>query len=92
MEFLTLEDETDIYECVLFPEVFRKYGDLLHWEKLFLLRGIVEKAFGVFSITVEKLISLPQNIDKINKIIAKAQKTRNTKSNKKPFRALVSLW
>ena len=58
MEFLTLEDETDIYECVLFPEVFRQYGDLLHWEKLFLLRGTVEEAFGVFSITIEKLSSL----------------------------------
>lgn len=58
MEFLTLEDETDIYECVLFPEVFRKYGDLLHWEKLFLLRGTVEEAFGVFSVTIEKLTSL----------------------------------
>ncbi|NHZ87397.1 MAG: DNA polymerase III subunit alpha, partial [Planctomycetia bacterium] len=58
MEFLTLEDETDIYECVLFPEVFRKYGDLLHWEKLFLLRGTVEEAFGVCTVTIEKLASL----------------------------------
>lgn len=58
MEFLTLEDETEIYECVLFPEVFRKYGDLLHWEKLFLLRGTVEEVFGVFTITIEKLSSI----------------------------------
>ncbi|MFC1527992.1 DNA polymerase III subunit alpha [Candidatus Neomarinimicrobiota bacterium] len=75
MEFLTLEDETDIYECVLFPEVFRKYGDLLYWEKLFLLRGTVEEAFGVYSVTVEKLISLPRNIDKIEK---QTTKTRGT--------------
>lgn len=58
MEFLTLEDETDIYECVLFPEVFRKYDNLLHWEKLFLLRGTVEEAFGVCTVTIEKLSSL----------------------------------
>ncbi|MEA1882286.1 MAG: DNA polymerase III subunit alpha [Candidatus Marinimicrobia bacterium] len=60
MEFLTLEDETDIYECVLFPEAFRKYGDLLLWENLFLLRGKVEESFGVISVTIEKLGSLPK--------------------------------
>ncbi len=60
MEFLTMEDETDIYECVLFPEAFRKYGDLLLWENLFLLRGKVEESFGVVSVTVEKLGSLPK--------------------------------
>ena len=60
MEFLTLEDETDIYECVLFPEAFQKYGDLLLWENLFILRGKVEESFGVISITIEKLGSLPK--------------------------------
>ncbi len=92
MEFLTLEDETDIYECVLFPEVFRKYGDLLHWEKLFLLRGTVEEAFGVFSITVEKLISLPRNIKKLNRGTTKSQITQTTKNNKKPLRDFVTSW
>ena len=58
MEFLTLEDETDIYECVLFPEAYREFGDLLNWERLFLLRGKVEEAFGVYTITIEKLASL----------------------------------
>ncbi|MCJ7802515.1 MAG: hypothetical protein MUP82_09205, partial [Candidatus Marinimicrobia bacterium] len=92
MEFLTLEDETDIYECVLFPEVFRKYGDLLHWEKLFLLRGTVEEAFGVYSVTVEKLISLPRNIDKIEKQTTKTRGAQNIKNNKKPLHDLVSSW
>ncbi len=89
MEFLTLEDETDIYECVLFPEVFRKYGDLLHWEKLFLLHGTVEKAFGVFSITIEKLVSLPRNINKINQ---GTTKTQNIKNNKNFLRVSVPSW
>jgi len=83
MEFLTLEDETDIYECVLFPGVFREYGDLLHWEKLFLLRGTVEEAFGVFSVTVEKLVSLPRNIEKLNQKTTKTQRTQRVKNNKK---------
>ena len=92
MEFLTLEDETDIYECVLFPEVFRQYGDLLHWEKLFLLRGTVEEAFGVFSITIEKLVSLPRNIEKLTKQTTKTRRTQNIKNNKKPLRDFVSSW
>jgi len=67
MEFLTLEDETDIYECVLFPEAYQQYGDLLHWETLFVLRGKVEEAFGVCTVTIEKLASLPQVARKLSR-------------------------
>ncbi len=90
MEFLTLEDETDIYECVLFPEVFRKYGDLLHWEKLFLLRGTVEEAFGVCTVTIEKLVSLPRNINKLNRRTTNTQITQSTKNNKNSLRVSMS--
>ena len=65
MEFLTLEDETDIYECVLFPNTFQKYSDLLLWENLFILRGKVEESFGVISVTIEKLGSLSAMIKKM---------------------------
>jgi error-prone DNA polymerase len=65
MEFLTLEDETDIYECVMFPDAFQKYGDLLLWENLFILRGKVEESFGVISVTIEKLGSLSAMIKKL---------------------------
>lgn len=64
MSFLTLEDETDIFECVLFPEVYAKYGDLLLWETLLILRGKVEESFGTHTITVEKIESLPRLIQK----------------------------
>jgi len=70
MEFLTLEDESDIYECVLFPDAFKEYGDLLHWESLFILRGKVEEAFGVYTVTIEKLASLQQWMRKTKKIIS----------------------
>lgn len=58
MEFVTFEDETDIYECVMFPKVYQKFGDLLNWETLFVVRGKVEEAWGVYTITIEKLWSL----------------------------------
>jgi len=58
MEFVTFEDETDIYECVMFPKVYKEFGDLLNWEKLFVVRGKVEEAWGVYTITIEKLFSL----------------------------------
>ena len=64
MEFLTLEDETEIYECVLFPDVFREFGDMLHWETLFIIRGIVEESFGVYTIAIEKMASLQQWVKK----------------------------
>ena len=65
MEFVTFEDETDIFECVMFPRTFQQYGDLLNWERLFILRGKVEEAFGVFSVTIEKLSSLTGMIRKL---------------------------
>ena len=68
MEFLTLEDETDIYECVLFPEVFHKFGDMLHWETLFIIRGAVEESFGVYSVTIEKMGSLQQWVRRLNRV------------------------
>ena len=68
MEFLTLEDETDIYECVLFPEVFQEFGDMLHWETLFIIRGMVEESFGVYSVTIEKMGSLQQWVKKMGSV------------------------
>ena len=67
MEFLTLEDETDIYECVLFPEVFQEFGDMLHWETLFIIRGTIEESFGVYSVTIEKMASLQQWVRRLNR-------------------------
>jgi error-prone DNA polymerase len=64
MEFLTLEDETDIYECVLFPKVLAEFGDILHWETLFIIRGKVEQSFGICSITINKIASLKEWVSK----------------------------
>ena len=66
MQFLTLEDESDIYECVMFPKEFREFGDLLNWETLFIIRGTVEQSFGVYSVTIEKMGSLQQWVARLN--------------------------
>ncbi len=66
MEFVTFEDETEIFECVMFPQVYEKYSDLLLWEKLFLIEGKVEQAWGVISITIEKLQSLSRRLGQEN--------------------------
>ena len=65
MEFLTLEDETDIYECVMFPDAFAQYGDLLNWEKLLIIRGKVEVSFGVYTVTIEKMASIQRMGEKL---------------------------
>ena len=65
MEFVTFEDETDLYECVMFPEAYETFGDLLNWETLFLIQGKVEETYSVYTVTIEKLISLTQMIKTI---------------------------
>jgi error-prone DNA polymerase len=79
MEFLTLEDETDVFECVLFPETFREFGDILHWETLFIIRGMVVDSFGVHSITIEKIGSLRQWVRRLHREgISLSKKHRST--------------
>ena len=63
MEFITFEDETDVFECVMFPKTYKKYGDLLNWEKLFLVYGKVEKTFDVCTLTISRLESLQKGCD-----------------------------
>ena len=65
MSFLTLEDETDIYECVIFPKVYEMFGDILNWETFFIIKGIVEQSFDVHNIQIEKIGSLQNWIQKI---------------------------
>jgi len=65
MEFVTFEDETAIFECVMFPEAYKEFGDLLNWETLFVIRGKVEEAYHTYTVTVEKLASLQRTVEKM---------------------------
>jgi len=80
MEFLTLEDQTALVECVLFPDVYEKYNDLIRWESLFVLQGIVECAYGVHTITVQKMAGIDQSIRKWKK--RNPQAARQSKSSR----------
>ena len=64
MEFLTFEDQTSLFECVLFPARYQQFNDLVRWEKLFLIRGRVEQAWGVCTVTIDKMASLVRTMEK----------------------------
>ena len=66
LEFVTFEDETDIFECVMFPESYKEFGDLLNWETLFVIRGKVEEAYQTYTVTIEKLASLQRTVEKMS--------------------------
>jgi len=56
MEFVSFEDETAIFEAVLFPEAFRKFRHLLFEEGPLWITGLVENNRGAISLTIENLV------------------------------------
>lgn len=57
MEFVSFEDETAIFEAVLFPEAFRKFRHLLFEEHPLWIRGLVENNRGATTLTIEEMRS-----------------------------------
>ncbi|HSR29679.1 MAG TPA: OB-fold nucleic acid binding domain-containing protein, partial [Anaerolineae bacterium] len=55
MEFITLEDNTALYDATLFPEVYRRCCHLLSPNRPYVVRGLVEESFGVATLTVQDL-------------------------------------
>ena len=55
MEFITLEDTTALYDATLFPEVYRRCCHLLSPSRPYVVHGLVEKSFGVATLTVHDL-------------------------------------
>jgi DNA polymerase-3 subunit alpha/error-prone DNA polymerase len=58
MSFLTLEDETDIYETVIFPQVYQQYGKLLFDQIPLLVRGKVCNDHGAVVVEVKTISDL----------------------------------
>jgi len=58
MKFLTLEDESDIFEAVLFPAVYRRWGDRLGQAEAYLVEGRVTEEFGSFAVEAARVTPL----------------------------------
>ncbi|GHU13252.1 DNA-directed DNA polymerase [Spirochaetia bacterium] len=55
MSFLSLEDETGIYETVIFPKVYERYNRLLFDQRPLLVYGRVTDDMGAVSFEVQKI-------------------------------------
>lgn len=56
MEFVSFEDETALYETVLFPESYRRYHGLLFGgERPLFIRGKVENDRGAITVAVASI-------------------------------------
>lgn len=55
MKFLSLEDETALFEVTLFPRVYSRYGPLLLTRGPYLVTGRVEDDHGAVAVTAERL-------------------------------------
>jgi len=60
MCFLSLEDETALYETVIFPQVYEKYNKLLFEQKPLLVYGRVADDQGAVSLEVNRIEALGQ--------------------------------
>jgi DNA polymerase III alpha subunit len=58
MLFLTLEDESGLAECTLFPPVYARFGAIVRGGWLLHATGTVEAPFGAPTLTVDRLASV----------------------------------
>ncbi len=55
MEFMTLEDQTGMYDATLFPDTYRQYCHLLAMNQAYVVTGLVETHFSTATVTVTTL-------------------------------------
>ncbi|MBN1278082.1 MAG: DNA polymerase III subunit alpha [Deltaproteobacteria bacterium] len=55
MKFISFEDQTDIYETVLFPKEYCKFCHMLDLMRLYILTGIIEENYGALTMTVKRI-------------------------------------
>jgi DNA polymerase-3 subunit alpha/error-prone DNA polymerase len=55
MEFVSFEDETAIFEAVLFPDAYRRLRHFLFEDRPLWVSGIVERDRGAITLTVERI-------------------------------------
>ena len=55
MEFITLEDQTGLYDATVFPNIYRRYCHLLATNHAYVVTGLVEQQFLAVTVTVQEL-------------------------------------
>lgn len=55
MEFMTLEDQTGMYDATVFPNIYRQYCHLLATNQAYVVTGLVEEHFSTVTVTVRTL-------------------------------------
>jgi error-prone DNA polymerase len=60
MIFISFEDQTGIYETVLFPAVYHRYCHRLNEARPYLLHGKVEETYGVAALNVQRIAFLDE--------------------------------
>ncbi len=55
MKFLTMEDETDIFEVTLFPKVYARYGHLLQGRGPYIVQGEAQNDGGCVTLAAQAL-------------------------------------
>lgn len=55
MEFMTLEDQTGMYDATVFPPTYREYCHLLAPNQAYIMTGLVEEQFSTMTVTVRTL-------------------------------------
>lgn len=55
MEFMTLEDQTGMYDATVFPNIYREYCHLLAPNQAYVITGQVEAHFSTVTVTVRTL-------------------------------------
>jgi DNA polymerase III alpha subunit len=59
MQFVTLEDETGLIECTLFPEAYRRHRGRVRSLGPYLAEGRVEEQYGAPTVNVERMRRVP---------------------------------
>lgn len=83
MKFITMEDTTDLFEVVLFPCAYRRYGHLLNTPGPFAVRGKAENDSGRIVIKADRLRLLDTRREQ-GELPAAAGVTRPTPSSPAP--------
>ena len=55
MEFMTLEDQTGMYDATVFPNTYRTYCHVLATNQAYVVTGLVEEHFATVTVTVKTL-------------------------------------